>query len=71
MAPQLPKLPNNGPRNVSVSFRLSQIATDQLKSLAEINGLSQADVIEWLLDRETKAAQSAKKGSDTAKKRAE
>jgi len=64
----LPKLPNNGPRNVPASFRLSKTAADQLKALAEANGLSQADVIEWLLDRET---QSSKKSSVTGKKKSE
>ena len=51
----LPKLPDNGPRNVGVSFRISKVSADQLKALAKSNGLSQADVIEWLLDREYQA----------------
>jgi len=64
----LPKLPDNGPRNVGVSFRISKVAADQLKALAKDNGLSQADVMEWLLDREYHA-QLHKKKTETKKEK--
>lgn len=63
----LPKLPDNGPRNVGVSFRISKISADQLKALAKSNGLSQADVIEWLLDRECQAQNKKKSESKKEK----
>jgi hypothetical protein len=48
----LPSMPKREPRQVSVTIRLSKRSADQLKMLAKEHNLSQADVVEYLLDYE-------------------
>jgi hypothetical protein len=48
----LPSLPKKEPRPVPVTVRLSKRAADQLKTLAKEHNMSQADVMEHLLQTE-------------------
>lgn len=50
----LPMKPKKDPRPIAVTVRLSKRASDALKTLAKKNNLSQADVIEYLIDHEMK-----------------
>lgn len=63
----LPSLPKKEPRSVPVTVRLSKKASDQLKTLAKEHNLSQADVIEHLLQSEFKLWQ-ARESDPLAKK---
>lgn len=49
----LPKMPKKEPRPIAVTVRLSKTAVDNLKFLADEHNLSQADVIEHLIDEAT------------------
>lgn len=57
----LPSLPKKEPRPVAVTVRLSKKAAEQLKTLAREHNMSQADVIEHLLQTEFKAWEGKKK----------
>jgi predicted DNA-binding protein len=48
----LPTHPKKAPRTVSVTVRLSKRSSEQLKTLAKEHNLSQADVVEHLLEAE-------------------
>lgn len=56
----LPMLPKKAPRTKPLSVRLSTTTVSQLKSLAFEHGLSQADVIECLLEAEFQRSKLAK-----------
>jgi hypothetical protein len=56
----LPTKPKKEPRPIPVTVRLSKRAVESLKELANKNNLSQADVIEYLIQQEKK--HSEKKG---------
>lgn len=47
-------LPTKLPRNKALTVRISQRTYDQLEELAEHHGLSQADVIEALIEQESR-----------------
>jgi len=57
----LPKLPKKEPRVVPVSVRLSKNTAEQLKTLAKEHNLSQADVLEYLVQNEFKNFENNKK----------
>lgn len=63
----LPTLPKYEPRPVSLTVRLSERALKQLKALAANHNMSQADVLEILLqqaiERETSDGKKKKAGS--------
>lgn len=50
----LPVKPKKEPRPVPISFRLSKKAVDSLRAMAKSNNLSQADVLEHLIQQEYK-----------------
>lgn len=52
----LPSLPRKEPRTVSVTVRLSGTRAAQLKELARGHNMSQADVIEYLIEDEWKVS---------------
>jgi hypothetical protein len=54
----LPSLPKKEPRPIPVTIRLSKRAADQLKTLAKEHNMSQADVMEHLLQTEFKTWQA-------------
>jgi hypothetical protein len=56
----LPSLPKKEPRPVPVTVRLSKRASEQLRTLAKEHNMSQADVIEYLLQIEFKSWESKK-----------
>lgn len=56
----LPKMPKREPRPVPITVRLSKKAVDQLKSMAKENNLSQADVLEHLIQQEFNASDKKK-----------
>ncbi len=58
----LPSFPKRRPRSVPFSARLSAEAVEQLKTLATEHNLSQADVIECLLDAEFHSLARKSKG---------
>lgn len=51
----LPKKPKQEPRPTAVTVRLSKRAVENLKALAKDNNLSQADVIEYLINQESES----------------
>lgn len=57
----LPKLPKKEPRPTAVTIRLSKQAVANLKMLADEHNLSQADVIEYLIQQATKEFKKGKK----------
>jgi predicted DNA-binding protein len=59
----LPTLGKSGKRSKAVALRLTEETAKQLKKLAEGHGLSQADVITLLVDREFKSFREEKKKS--------
>lgn len=67
----LPDFPRRAARDVSLSVRLSNETVNQLKTLASRHNLSQADIIECLLDAECKreAARRVRKTVDVVQKR--
>lgn len=52
----LPVIPTKAPRPVAVSMRLSKTVAEYLKELAKAHNMSQADVIEHLIENEWKEA---------------
>lgn len=56
----LPTLPKKDPRTVSMSFRVSKRTAEQLKSLAKDHNMSQADVIDFLIQQEFKTQELKK-----------
>lgn len=57
----LPRLPKKDPKTVSVTVRLSADIANQLKILSKDHGLSQADVVEYLIGAEYKSYIDTKK----------
>ena len=57
----LPMKPKKEPRPIPVTVRLSKRAVDSLKELANKNNLSQADVIEYLIQQEIKHSEKKQK----------
>jgi len=53
----LPRRPKREPRSEAVTVRLSKRSADQLRSLAKSHNISQADVVEHLLQQEYKQFQ--------------
>jgi len=48
----LPKLPKKKPRPKAITVRVSKKTAEDLRKLAKKNNLSQADVIEYLIQAE-------------------
>lgn len=67
----LPYLPKKEPRPIPLTVRISRKSSEQLKALAREHNLSQADVIEHLIQQEFKHYQESKnwKAAEDDKKR--
>lgn len=61
----LPKAIKTAPRSVAITVRLSEKTVSNLKALAKANGLSQADVIEFLIQHEFNESKEVKKSKTT------
>lgn len=60
----LPRLPKKTPKTVSVTIRLSPDVANYLKVLSKEHGLSQADVVEYLISAEYKLYIERKKAKN-------
>jgi hypothetical protein len=57
----LPTKPKRDPRPIAVTVRLSETTAGRLKALAQEHNLSQADVIEYLINVEYEASEKRSK----------
>lgn len=64
----LPSMPKKEPRPIAVTIRLSKVAVEQLKKLANTHNLSQADVIEHLIREEYDKESTIKENNPKRKK---